>query len=105
MRVSQTTANWFMAVGYLLIAIVSIAVMGASMWGVGVIIRPYTDYAAGHWWGWLWLLVYPYLFIQWWLKSRRARRGEILPPLPRNTGIDHQSPGEHLRPIPRDLSH
>lgn len=76
------TVNWLMALGYLLVALGSAVVMGVSMWGVGVIIRPVTDWLGVQWWFWV-------LFVAWLpasiiydrRKLKAAKRGEIFPPL------------------------
>jgi hypothetical protein len=95
---SRNTENWILTVGYLLIAIVSLVVMWALMWGVGILIRPMTDWLSQKWWFWLWTLALPYMFIKHQLKLRAQKKGEILPPIGSGggSGSEHDSPRKRL---------
>lgn len=94
---SQNTADWILAFAYLTITVVSVVIFWFAMdgiyWILTVPLGAFVRWLAIQWWFWLWTLIYPYLLIKKRLRSRRAKRISIFPPL----GINRRSGAERQR--------
>lgn len=94
---SQNTADWILAFAYLTITVVSIIIFWFAMsglyWTLTVPLGSVVRWLSVQWWFWLWTLIYPYLLVKKRLRSRRAKRIDIFPPV----GRDGRSSAERQR--------
>jgi hypothetical protein len=103
---SRNTVNWLMAAAYLALAAGTFVCMGFTMWVIGIVIRPVMDWLSLHWWFWALLLGWLAIsIINGQRKLRRAKKGEILPPLlsDRRGASSDQSASEQFGPVGRSL--